>query len=124
MFAVRTAVATGCTTIVLTNAAGGAGDGMAPGDLVLIKDHLNLTGRNPLTGANDDRLGPRFPDMSAVYPQALRDLARGVGERVGVRLGEGCTPGFSARRTRRRPRCRWLGASAPISSACRRCRRR
>ena len=89
VFAVRTAVATGCTTIVLTNAAGGAGDGMAPGDLVLIKDHLNLTGRNPLTGANDDRLGPRFPDMSAVYPQALRDLAHGVGERVGVSLGEG-----------------------------------
>ncbi len=89
VFAVRTAVASGCKTIVLTNAAGGAGDGMAPGDLVLIKDHLNLTGRNPLTGANDDRLGPRFPDMSSVYPQALRDLARTVGNEVGVTFGEG-----------------------------------
>ena len=53
VFAVRTAVASGCATVVLTNAAGGVGDGMAPGDLVLIRDHLNLTARNPLTGPND-----------------------------------------------------------------------
>jgi len=89
VFAVRTAVMSGCGTIVLTNAAGGAGDGLEPGDLVLIRDHLNLTARNPLTGANDDRLGPRFPDMSAVYPQELRDLARSVGDEVGVGLKEG-----------------------------------
>jgi purine-nucleoside phosphorylase len=89
VFAVRTAVRSGCATVVLTSAAGGCGDGLSPGDLVLIRDHVNLTARNPLVGANDDRLGPRFPDMSAVYPAELRDLARSVGERVGVSLAEG-----------------------------------
>jgi len=86
---VRTAVASGCTTMVLTNAAGGAGEATAPGDLVLIRDHLNLTGRNPLFGPNDDRLGPRFPDMSTVYPEELRQQARKIGAAVGVPLGEG-----------------------------------
>lgn len=89
VFAVRTAVASGCGIVVLTNAAGGAGDGMAPGDLVLIRDHLNLTGRTPLLGPNDDRLGPRFPDMSEVYSAELRRRAQRVGERVGVPLREG-----------------------------------
>ncbi len=89
VFAVRTAVRAGCRTIVLTNAAGGCGDGLAAGDLVLIRDHLNLTARNPLFGPNDDRLGPRFPDMSSVYPEDLRALARRVGEEVGVPLQEG-----------------------------------
>ncbi len=89
VFAVRTAVASGCLTIALTNAAGGLRDGMQAGDLVLISDHLNLTGRNPLTGPNDDRVGPRFPDMSNVYGAELRDLARAVGEETGVTLGEG-----------------------------------
>ncbi|MEX0827181.1 MAG: purine-nucleoside phosphorylase [Acidimicrobiia bacterium] len=89
VFAVRTAVLAGCRTIALTNAAGGLGDGFEPGDLVLIRDHLNLTGRNPLAGPNDDRLGPRFPDMSTVYPERLRTLAKEVGDRVGVPLKEG-----------------------------------
>lgn len=89
VFAVRTAVASGCGIVVLTNAAGGAGDGMAPGDLVLIRDHINLTGRTPLVGPNDDRLGPRFPDMSEVYSEELRTLAHRAGTRVGVPLREG-----------------------------------
>jgi purine-nucleoside phosphorylase len=89
VFAVRAAVASGCTTIALTNAAGGAGDDMSPGDLVLIRDHLNLTGRNPLHGPNDDRLGPRFPDMSEVYSAELRAMAGETGDEVGVPLGEG-----------------------------------
>ncbi len=89
VFAVRTAVAAGCRIIVLTNAAGGAGDGMTPGDLVLIRDHINLTGRNPLVGDNDPRVGPRFPDMSTTYPKELRAIAREAGERVGITLGEG-----------------------------------
>jgi purine-nucleoside phosphorylase len=89
VFAVRTAVVSGCSTVVLTNAAGGVGDGMAPGDLVLIRDHLNLTGRTPLLGPNDARLGPRFPDMSAVYPAELRERARRIGAGVDVGLGEG-----------------------------------
>jgi purine-nucleoside phosphorylase len=72
VFGVRTAVATGARSVLLTNAAGGVNDDFAPGDLVMISDHLNLAGRNPLIGANDDRLGPRFPDMSAVYSPRLR----------------------------------------------------
>ncbi|HSQ37605.1 MAG TPA: purine-nucleoside phosphorylase [Acidimicrobiia bacterium] len=89
VFAVRTAVLCGCRTVVLTNASGGAGEGLAPGDLVLIRDHINLSGRNPLVGANDDRLGPRFPDMSAVYPAELRRVAREAAARAGVELKEG-----------------------------------
>lgn len=89
VFAVRTAVLCGCRTVVLTNAAGGAGDGLAPGDLVAIRDHINLSGRNPLVGANDDRLGPRFPDMSTVYPAELRRLAREAAARAGMELKEG-----------------------------------
>ena len=89
VFAVRTAVASGCRTIALTNAAGGVGDTMAPGDLVLISDHLNLTGRNPLMGSNDERLGPRFPDMTGVYHSELRAMAVEAGRQVGVDLAEG-----------------------------------
>jgi len=89
VFGVRTAVASGCTTVILTNAAGGAGDGLAPGDLVLLKDHLNLASRNPLVGTNDDRLGPRFPDMSDTYPADLREIAKQVAADAGVELKEG-----------------------------------
>lgn len=76
--AVRTAVAAGCRAVVLTNAAGGLRPGMWPGQPVLIADHVNLTGRTPLLGPNDDRLGPRFPDMTHAYSPRLRDLARSV----------------------------------------------
>lgn len=73
---VRTAIAAGCRTIVLTNAAGGLRDDLAIGQPVLIADHLNLTGRSVLTGPNDDRLGPRFPDLSDVWSASLRARAR------------------------------------------------
>ncbi len=88
-FPVRAAILAGCGKVVLTNAAGGCGDGLAPGDLVLISDHINMAGISPLRGENDDRLGPRFPDMTDVYTPALRERARVVGERVGVGLKEG-----------------------------------
>jgi purine-nucleoside phosphorylase len=61
----------------------------APGDLVLLSDHINLLGDNPLVGANDERLGPRFPDMSAPYDAALRALARAAALRLGIPLREG-----------------------------------
>lgn len=89
VFGVRAAILAGCDTIVLTNAAGGVGRGLEAGDLVLIRDHLNLTGHNPLIGPNDDRLGPRFPDMSTVYDAGLRSLAREAAEAAGVQLKEG-----------------------------------
>jgi purine-nucleoside phosphorylase len=61
----------------------------APGDLMLISDHINLLGDNPLIGPNDDTLGPRFPDMSAPYDAALRALAREVASQQGLTLREG-----------------------------------
>lgn len=76
--AVRTAVRAGCRVVVLTNAAGGVREGLRPGQAVLLSDHLNLTGRTPLLGPADERLGPRFPDMTDAYSRRLRDLARQV----------------------------------------------
>jgi purine-nucleoside phosphorylase len=89
VFGVRVAVACGAGIVVLTNAAGGIRDDLEPGDLVLISDHINLASRNPLVGPNDERLGPRFPDMSAVYSEELRLVARRAGDEVGVPLREG-----------------------------------
>lgn len=88
-FPVRAAVLAGCRTVVLTNAAGGCAQGMEPGDLVVITDHINLAGISPLAGENDERLGPRFPDMTDVYTPRLRELARRAGEEAGVPLKEG-----------------------------------
>jgi purine-nucleoside phosphorylase len=74
-FAVRVLGLLGLRTLVLTNAAGGINLDFNPGTLMLIDDHLNLMGSNPLVGPNDDRFGPRFPDMSEVYARRLRALA-------------------------------------------------
>jgi purine-nucleoside phosphorylase len=89
VFGVRTAALSGCRTVLLTNAAGGLGEGLAPGDLVAITDHLNLTARNPLVGPNDDRLGPRFPDMTGVYSARLRQMIRSAFEQAGTPYHEG-----------------------------------
>jgi purine-nucleoside phosphorylase len=75
--------------VVLTNAAGGINRDYKPGQLVLISDHINLLGQNPLTGPNDDSLGPRFPDMSEAYSKAFRDIARKAGKEIGLELQEG-----------------------------------
>ena len=89
VFGVRVAVTAGARIVVLTNAAGGVAEGLQPGDLVLISDHLNLTGSNPLTGPNDERLGPRFPDLTDLYSPRLRAIARSSADRADVPLGEG-----------------------------------
>lgn len=88
-FPVRSAIVTGARKVVLTNAAGGCGDDIEPGDLVLITDHLNMSGISPLIGPNDDRLGPRFPDMSDVYTPALRHKAHAAAAEVGQELRDG-----------------------------------
>jgi purine-nucleoside phosphorylase len=69
---VRTLVQLGCEAIILTNASGGINTQYRPGDLVMINDHLNLTGNNPLRGPNIDEFGPRFPDMSETYSPCLQ----------------------------------------------------
>ena len=88
-FGVRTLDLLGVDTVILTNAAGGVNRDYKPGDLVLIADHINLLGQNPLTGPNDDPTGPRFPDMSEAYSKQLREVARRAGKVIGVELREG-----------------------------------
>lgn len=77
-YPVRAAIGAGCDTVVLTNAAGGINPDLAVGAPMLIADHLNLTGRTPLFGPNDDSVGPRFLDLSEVYDRKLRELALSV----------------------------------------------
>lgn len=89
VFGVRVLHGLGVRTIVFTNAAGGINLGYSQGGLVLISDHINLQGFNPLLGPNDDRLGPRFPDMSEAYPTALRDIAKRMAAELGIALSEG-----------------------------------
>ncbi len=79
----------GIRNVVLTNAAGGINSLYAEGALVLITDHINLQGVNPLTGPNDDKLGPRFPDMSEVYSLRLRHIAHEVAAEQSIPLAEG-----------------------------------
>ena len=88
-FPVRVLRALGATTLVVSNACGGMNPLWAAGDLMLIADHLNLLGDNPLIGPNDDRLGARFPDMSMPYDAGLRSLAREVALGAGFTLREG-----------------------------------
>ena len=88
-FPVRVLRALGAKTLIVSNACGGMNPLWRPGDLMLIADHINLLGDNPLVGPNDDRLGPRFPDMSNPYDSGLRELARGVALERGIPLREG-----------------------------------
>lgn len=79
----------GCETILLTNASGAIRDDIAPGSLVLIKDHLNFQGQNPLVGPNDDEIGPRFVDMSNAYNPDLRQTLLTVAKNEKITLTEG-----------------------------------
>lgn len=88
-FPVRVMHALGAEVLVVSNACGGMNPLWSPGDLVLLSDHINLLGDNPLIGPNDERLGPRFPDMSAPYDPELRALTRMVALELGIILREG-----------------------------------
>ena len=88
-FPVRVMHALGARTLIVSNACGGMHPLWHPGDLVLLSDHINLLGDNPLVGSNDERLGPRFPDMSAPYDPELRALTRTVALELGIVLREG-----------------------------------
>ena len=85
----------GVKTLILTNSAGGCGDGMQAGDLMIIEDHLNLTGTNPLIGPNLNELGPRFPDMTEAYDKELRAKLESIFKTNGVRYQKGIYGGLS-----------------------------
>ena len=91
---VRVIKALGCQALILTNAAGGVNWDFSVGDFMLITDHINFMGANPLRGANDDAIGPRFCDMTHVYTPALQDKARAVAARQKVTLREGVYLGY------------------------------
>ena len=95
VFPVRLAAMLGVKVLILSNATGGLRPEHRPGDLVLIKDHINLTGLNPLRGQLPPEWGPRFPDMSVAYDPELRALAKDAAARLGIPLTEGVYAGLA-----------------------------
>ena len=93
-YGVRELQRRGVTSLILTNAAGGINLKYKPGELVLISDHINLMGTNPLIGQNDEDLGPRFPDMSEAYSREYREIAGSAGKELGLDLQEGVYAGL------------------------------
>jgi purine-nucleoside phosphorylase len=93
-FATRVLGLLGVKTLILTNAAGGVNTGFAQGALMVIDDHINLMGANPLAGENDERFGPRFPDMTEVYSSRLRGIADRAGKAIHLRLPHGIYVGL------------------------------
>jgi purine-nucleoside phosphorylase len=88
-FPIRVFARMGIKAVILTNAAGGINLGYSQGALVLIRDHINLQGTSPLVGANDDRFGVRFPDMTHAYCRDFRDIAREEAAKLKIQLHEG-----------------------------------
>ena len=86
---IRVLAALGVKTVVLTNACGGVNLSFKPGDLMLISDHINFSGSNPLIGANLDAFGPRFPDMSDLYTASIRAAIKEKASAAGIQLQEG-----------------------------------
>jgi purine-nucleoside phosphorylase len=89
VFPIRVMKLLGVETLLLSNAAGGVGEDLKVGDLMIITDHISFATRNPLIGPNDDRLGPRFPDMSEPYNKALIQKAKDIAHRLNILLKEG-----------------------------------
>jgi purine-nucleoside phosphorylase len=88
-FAIRVLSLLGVKTVILTNAAGGVNTGFSQGALMVIDDHINLMAANPLVGLNDERFGPRFPDMTEVYSSRLRGIADRAGKAINLLLPHG-----------------------------------
>ena len=115
VFGARVMARLGVKTLVLTNAAGGINRAFGKGALMVIDDHINFLGRNPLTGANDDRFGVRFPDMSEVYSARLRAIADDIARERGVAVQHGvyvAVPGPSYETPAEIRAFRTLGADA------------
>ncbi|MGH7443171.1 MAG: purine-nucleoside phosphorylase [bacterium] len=113
-FPVRLMKALGCTHLLVSNAAGGMNRSYAPGDLVVIEDHVNLQGGNPLIGANDDALGPRWPDMSQPYDRELAALALKLGLGLGYRVHRGIYVAVTGPNLETRAEYRWLSGFADV----------
>ena len=79
----------GVKNLIVTNACGGINESFHPGDLMIIEDYINFLGVNPLIGENDERLGPRFPDMSEPYNHEMSDILRKTAQKLGILLREG-----------------------------------
>lgn len=94
-FPVRVMSGIGIKSLMVTNAAGGVNTEFEPGDLMIIKDHLNYTGQNPLIGENLDNLGPRFLDMSNAYDKEYRSIAKASGRKLGLDIKEGVYTWFT-----------------------------
>ncbi len=94
-FPVRVMQMLGVKYLIISNASGGINPSFSPGDIMIIKDHINLTGNNPLTGPNDETLGLRFPDMTEVYDKRLAKLAEKVARQAGVSVNKGIYAGLS-----------------------------
>jgi purine-nucleoside phosphorylase len=88
-FPIRVMKSLGISHLILTNAAGSINEAFTPGNLVLIKDHINLTGRNPLVGKNESELGPRFPDMSQAYHPELIHLVKQSAQELSIEVPTG-----------------------------------
>ena len=88
-FPVRVMVALGIKNLMVTNAAGGANESYIPGDLMIITDHINFTGTNPLIGKNFEELGPRFPDCSEIYDKAINKQIDEIAKGLNIRLQKG-----------------------------------
>ncbi len=93
-FPIRVFARMGIRSVIITNAAGGIDRGYSQGALVLIRDHINLQGANPLVGPNDDRFGVRFPDMTQAYARDYREIARAEAGKLGIPLHEGVYAGL------------------------------
>lgn len=85
----RVIIGLGINSLILTNAAGGVDINYKPGDLMIINDHINFTGVNPLIGKNYDELGPRFPDQTTVYDKKLQNIAKESAKEIGIDIKEG-----------------------------------
>lgn len=95
IFPIRVLFALGAGTLIVTNAAGGLNPDFAPGDLMLIIDHINVMGDNALIGPNDEAIGPRFPDMTHTYTPALRDLVLEIAGQENIALQQGVYAAWS-----------------------------
>jgi purine-nucleoside phosphorylase len=109
-FPIRVLKELGCSTLVVSNAAGGMNPLHEKGDLIVIEDHVNLMGVNPLIGPNDERLGPRFPDLVAPYDRALQDLALRVALEENIVAHRGVYVGVTGPNLETRAEYRFLRA--------------